>query len=170
MVRCVAYIQELCMTLTFDLNIKIIISPWIWVFQDVFALWHRHTKFWHMIVSPCDNMLCTFLTLVWPWPLTYMWVAGGILREYCSSFYLVFSLHYGEKTSTCRKWYICNLLISLYVVSETWLTSISMIWLAWCNLHVSIIGFVLSKRPFIPMIRFIQIYHDVVVVYSWHIH
>ena len=31
MVRCVAYIHELCMTLTFDLNIKIIFSPWVWV-------------------------------------------------------------------------------------------------------------------------------------------
>ena len=39
MVLCVAYIHELCMTLTFDLNIKIIFSPWIWVWQNVFALW-----------------------------------------------------------------------------------------------------------------------------------
>ena len=38
----------------------------------VFALWHKHTKFWHMVVSPWENMLCTFLTFVWPWPLTYM--------------------------------------------------------------------------------------------------
>ena len=74
------------MTLTFDLNIKIIFSPWIWVWQNVFALWHRHTKFWHMGVSPWHNMLCTFLTLVWPWPLTYMRVAGGILSEFYSQF------------------------------------------------------------------------------------
>ena len=72
MVQCVAYIHELCYTLTFDFNIKIILSPWIWVWQDVFALWHRHTKFWHMGVLPWDNMLCTFLTLVWSWPLTCM--------------------------------------------------------------------------------------------------
>ena len=26
-------------------HIKIIFSPWIWVWQDVSALWHRHTKF-----------------------------------------------------------------------------------------------------------------------------
>ena len=46
MVRCVAYIFELIMTLTFELDIKIF-SPWIWVWQEVFALWHfRHTKFW----------------------------------------------------------------------------------------------------------------------------
>ena len=57
-------------------------SPWIWVWQNVLALWHRHTKFWHMGVSPWDNMLCTFLTLVWPWPLTYMWVVGGILSQF----------------------------------------------------------------------------------------
>ena len=75
MVRCVACIHDLSMTLTFHLNMKVIFSPWIWVWQNVFALWHRHTKFWHMGVSPWD-MLCTFSTLVWLWPLTYMWVAG----------------------------------------------------------------------------------------------
>ena len=74
------------MTLTSDLNIKIIFSPWIWVWQNVFALWHRHTKSWHMDVLPWDNMLCTFLTLVWPWPLIYMRVAGGILSEFYSQF------------------------------------------------------------------------------------
>ena len=80
MVGCVVYIHELYMTLTFDLNIKITFSRWIW--QDVFALWHKHTKFWHMGVSPRDNMLCTFLTLVWLWPLTYMWVAGVSLVSF----------------------------------------------------------------------------------------
>ena len=53
--------------------------------------WHRHTKFWHMGVSPWDNMLCTFLTLVWPWPLTYMWVTGVSLVSFTHSFYLVSS-------------------------------------------------------------------------------
>ena len=86
MVRCLAYLHEPCMTLTFDLNIKIIFLPWIWVWQNFFALWHRQTKFWHMGVSPWDNMLCTFLTLVWPWPLTYMLVAGAILSEFYSQF------------------------------------------------------------------------------------
>ena len=52
----------------------------------VFALWHRHPKFWHIGVSPWDNMLCAFLTFVWPWPLTYMWVVGGILSEFFSQF------------------------------------------------------------------------------------
>ena len=60
------------------------ISPWIWIWQVVFALWHRHTAFWHMGVSPWDNMLCTFLTSVWPWPLTCTWVAVGILSEFYS--------------------------------------------------------------------------------------
>ena len=59
--RCVTYIHKLYMTLTFDLNIKIIFSPWIWVLQNVFALWHMHTIFWRMGVSPWNNM-CTFLT------------------------------------------------------------------------------------------------------------
>ena len=85
MVRFVAYIHELCMTLTFDLNIKII--PGIWVWQDAFALWYRHTKFWHMGVSPWDNMLCTFLTLVWPWTLTYMWVAWVTLVSFTHIFF-----------------------------------------------------------------------------------
>ena len=56
------------------------------IIKTVFALLHRHTKFWHMSVSPWDNMLCTFLSLVWPWPLTYMWVVGGILSEFYSQF------------------------------------------------------------------------------------
>ena len=77
------------MTLTFDLNIKVIFSQWIWVWQDVFALWHRHTKFLHMCVSPWDNMFCTFLTVVWPWPLTYIWVVGVSLVSFTHNFYLV---------------------------------------------------------------------------------
>ena len=50
----------------------------------VFALWNGHTKFSHIPVSPWDNMLCTFFTFVWPWPLTYMWVARGILSGFYS--------------------------------------------------------------------------------------
>ena len=90
------------MTLTFDLNIKIIFSPWIWVWQNVFALWHRHTKFWHIGVSPWDNMLSTFLTLVWP--LIYMWGAGGILSEFYSQFLsCLFLLHF-VGTKFCGIW------------------------------------------------------------------
>ena len=33
-----------------------------------------------------ETTLCTFLTLVWLWPLIYMWVAGGILSEFYSQF------------------------------------------------------------------------------------
>ena len=79
-VRCVAYIYEFFMTLTFYLNIKIIFSPWIWVWQDVFALWHRHTKFWHMGISPWDSMFCMTLTFD-------LYVGGGsILSEFYSQF------------------------------------------------------------------------------------
>ena len=46
-------------------------------------------QIWQMAVSPLDNMLWTFLTLVWPWPLTYMWVAGVSLESFISCFYLV---------------------------------------------------------------------------------
>ena len=79
MVRCVVYIHKLCMTLTSDLNMKIISSPWIWDWQDVFALSHRYTKFWHMGASPEDNMLYTFLTLTFVGD-------GGILSEFYSRF------------------------------------------------------------------------------------
>ena len=81
-VRYVTYIHELCITLTFDLNIKIFIYLSL---SRCLAPWHRHTKFWYIDVSPWDNM-CTFLTLVWPWPLTYMWGVGDILSEFYSQF------------------------------------------------------------------------------------
>ena len=96
MVWCVRYSHELCMTLIFDLNIKIIFSPWILVRQNDFALWHRHTKFWHMGVSPSDNM-CTFVILVWPWLLTYLWVAGASLVSFTHGFYLVFIRDFFER-------------------------------------------------------------------------
>ena len=37
-----------------------------------------------------ETMLCTFLTSVWTLPLTYMWVAGGILSEFYSQLLLFF--------------------------------------------------------------------------------
>ena len=52
-------------------------------------LFDRQTQFWHMGVSPWNNMLCAFMTLVWPWPLTYMWVAGVSLVSFTHCFYLV---------------------------------------------------------------------------------
>ena len=87
------------MTLTFDLNIKIMFSPWIWVWQNVFAFWHRHSKFWHMSVSPWDNMLCTFLTLVCPWPLTYM-LTGVSFHSQFLSCKMLFHLQNKEKQHT----------------------------------------------------------------------
>ena len=68
---------------------KIMFSPWIWVWQDVFDLWHRHTNFWHMGASPWDNMLCIFLTLVWHWPVASIYGGGGILTEFYSVFILL---------------------------------------------------------------------------------
>ena len=53
------------------------------------CLWHRHTKCLHMGVSPWD-MLCTFSTLVWLWPLTYICGWRGVsLVSFTHSFYLV---------------------------------------------------------------------------------
>ena len=34
MVRCVAYIRDLIMTLTFGINIRMIFLPWLWIWQD----------------------------------------------------------------------------------------------------------------------------------------
>ena len=85
MVRCVTYSHELCMTLTFDINIKIIFSQWIWIWQDVFALWHRHTKFLHMGVSPWD-MLCAFFDLSMTLTFDLYVGGGGILSEFYSLF------------------------------------------------------------------------------------
>ena len=60
MVRCVTYIQNLCMTLTFGLNIKIIFSPWmylfvvfrfllIWRYQHYRCMKDCNCKFWPML-------------------------------------------------------------------------------------------------------------------------
>ena len=71
MVRCVTYIHDLYMTLTFDL-IKILHLPGIWAWQDRLA--YRYITM--------GQIFCTFLTFVWPWPLTYMWMV--ILSEFYS--------------------------------------------------------------------------------------
>ena len=68
MVRCVAYIYELWINLTLTSIYKF--SPWIWVWQDIIGV----TNFG--------------MTLGWPWPLTYMLLARGILTEFHSLFYL----------------------------------------------------------------------------------
>ena len=65
-------------------------------------------------------MLCTFLTLVWPWPLTFMRVAGVSLVSFTHSFYLVFN--FLEPFELIRK--ICIILLFywttvLQVVSVT---------------------------------------------------
>ena len=55
----------------------------------IFALWTRHTKYnWHMGVSQWDNILCTFMTCVWPYPLTYMWWREVSFESFTHCFYL----------------------------------------------------------------------------------
>ena len=75
MVRCVAYIHDLCMTFNlwplyqnyiFTMNLSLTRSSLL------FNICIPNCGI-YMCVSP-DNMLCTFLTFVWP--LTYMWVWG----------------------------------------------------------------------------------------------
>ena len=47
------------------------------------------------VVSPWDNMLYTFVTLVWPWPLTYMWVTGLSLVSFLLTNFIFFVMsHY----------------------------------------------------------------------------
>ena len=80
MVRCVTYSHENSVWPWPLASIsKLYFHNEFWIWQDVFALWHRHTKLLHMGVLPWD--MCTFSTLVWLWPLTYMWVAGVILKH-----------------------------------------------------------------------------------------
>ena len=82
MVRCVTYSHELCMTLTLISKLYFHnVIEWIKIWQDVFALWHRHTKFLHMGVSLWD-MLCTFSTLVWLWPLIYRYPKWVLLSVF----------------------------------------------------------------------------------------
>ena len=80
MVRCVTCIHDLCMTLTFHINMKVIFSPWIFslLFDrgiPTFGLWvyHHETK-----------------CFVHSWLLTYMWVAGVSLVSITQSFYFVY--------------------------------------------------------------------------------
>ena len=74
--RCVAHFHVLCMILA---------SISKFYFKNEFVsgqdrlcslIWR---KIWHMGVLSRDNMLCTFMTSVWPWLLTYMWVVGDVL-------------------------------------------------------------------------------------------
>ena len=50
----------------------------------VYAHWHKHTKFRHMGISPWVNMLSTFLTFVWPWPLSS---THSFFLEICSKIF-----------------------------------------------------------------------------------
>ena len=70
MVRCVIYIQNLCMTLTFGLNIKILFSRWICVWERSSLLFDIRTWAYNY-ETKCTG---TFMTPVWPWPLNYEWV------------------------------------------------------------------------------------------------
>ena len=58
-----------------------------------------------------ETTLCTFLTLVWPWPLTYMLGGGGILSEFYSVFILfVFIVWLNEHIAF---YFICVLVLSI---------------------------------------------------------
>ena len=75
MVRCVAYIHDQCMTFilwplyqNYIFTMKLSLTRSSLLFDICIP-----NRCIYMCVSP-DNMLCTFLTFVWP--LTYMWVRG----------------------------------------------------------------------------------------------
>ena len=72
------------------LNIEITFLPWI----DRLCYFIQAYQIWHMGVSPWDNMLCTFMTSVWPLDLYDLYVGGrGVLSEfylqisYCFAFF-----------------------------------------------------------------------------------
>ena len=57
--------------------------------MNLFAVWYGHTKFWHMGVSPWNNMLCTFMTSERPWPLTDVGYWRITVVRFTHSIYLV---------------------------------------------------------------------------------
>ena len=84
--QCVTYIHDLCMTLTFGLNIKFYIFTMnLCLGKIVFALKCRHTKFFTW-VHHHDTTCCVYPWPVWPWPLTYKWMAGLSLLSFTHSF------------------------------------------------------------------------------------
>ena len=60
--------------------------------NTIFCTWvYPHGTMYH--IFSWDNMLCAFMTSVWPWPLAYMWVARVSLVSFTHSFlsgFLVF--------------------------------------------------------------------------------
>ena len=104
----------------------------LWPQGQIYRIFYM---FWHMGVSPRDSMLFTFLTLVWPWAFTNMWVAMGILSEFYSQFLscyyyvkcLVFKFHVKFLAAYCTVdwfrlllWQVCEILILFFVVTDSW--------------------------------------------------
>ena len=54
--------------------------------QDCICSLTQLNQIWHMGISPRDKVLLTFMTSVWPWPLTYIWVAGVCLVSFTCSY------------------------------------------------------------------------------------
>ena len=64
------------------------INKFLWILMGwtVIALWHSHTKFWHMGVLQFYYILDLCMTMIFD-----LWVGGGgILSEFYFQFYLVF--------------------------------------------------------------------------------
>ena len=66
MVRCVACIHDLCMTLTFHLNMKVIFSPWIWVWQDFLCFL---IEAYQILAYGCITMRQNVLYILDLWPI-----------------------------------------------------------------------------------------------------
>ena len=84
-------IQDLCTTLTFSLNIKIIFSPWMYLGKIVFAFWHRHTKFgtwvYHHETKCCVHSLPLYDLDLWHiqvcgWRGYPQWVLLTVVKFY----------------------------------------------------------------------------------------
>ena len=96
-------IYDLCMTLTFWFNIKIIFSPWICVWKKiVVTLWHRHAKFctcvYHYKTIYCVHIHDLFMTLTYD-----LYVGGG---DFFSKFNSKIFILLNHKLCCCWYWFL----------------------------------------------------------------
>ena len=100
-VWCVAYLHDICMTLTFDLKINIIFSPWIWVWQDSLLLdigklnlgiwvYHHETNFMYTfdLWPVCGWQEISLVSISHIFYLVCLDLLGHILEKLFKAFYI----------------------------------------------------------------------------------
>ena len=83
--------------------------------QDCLCSLTQLYQIWHMGISPRDKVLFTFMTSVWPWPLTYIWVAGVSLVIFTYSFYLV---HINTRINTALGFFLITLIYKMTLIQN----------------------------------------------------